>query len=332
MIQNENKYDHYQAEDFAQDERFIAWVRTGAAVEDGFWEAWCEAHPEKNEEIIHAKALVQLMQAPEREPSEIQIESLWKQISEGMGSQAEAIKPSTGLWQLHRWKFAAAAMITVLLISFFLLRSSSETIRAAQGQQLSYTLPDKSVVTLNAGSEITFDPTGWEDQRKLHLVGEAFFEVEKGSSFRVSSPNGTVEVLGTSFNVYARGQKLEVACLTGKVKVSDTEGNVAQLLSPGKGVLLTQHEVQPFDIDVEEGVGWRRGEFIFEDVPLVEVLEELKRQYKLKVILQADVLGRKYSGQFTNHDLDGALQMICLPMELTYELDSANNKVIIRQE
>lgn len=331
-MQNQNKYQQYQAEDFAQDERFIAWVQQQDAAEDAFWKAWLDEHSEKQEEVAKARALVQMMQTSESDISDEHIDKLWGKIEQGMGTEGKQLQMTYSFWQKNAWKMAIAASLSLVLVFFFLLRDQSEVIKAPLGEQMTYTLPDASIVTLNAGSEITFDPSDWEQNRQLQLKGEAFFEVEKGSRFQVISTYGTIEVLGTSFNVYARNQKLEVACFTGKVKVSDAQGKLEQVLNPGHGVLLSQNQLRPFDVDLDEGISWRKGDFIFEDVPLTEVLEELERQYNLDVVLQTEILGRKYSGQFTNHDLKGALQMICLPMELSYELDRNNHQVIIRQE
>jgi hypothetical protein len=61
-------------------------------------------------------------------------------------------------------------------------------------------------------------------------------------------------------------------------------------------------------------------------------LDELQRQYDVEIDLQADVEGRNYTGQFNNNDLQGALQMICLPMELAYQLEENGKKVIIQEE
>ncbi|WKN33879.1 FecR domain-containing protein [Porifericola rhodea] len=330
-MQAENKYNTYQAEDFAQDTDFIRWVQVGDAADRKFWEFWLMAHPEKREEAQKAKAIIRLMKSKERELESKQIEAIWAQISDGMDEAPEyQLKPA--FWQRKIWKFAAAAMLSIIIISFLLLRDTSEVVRAEFGQQMSYTLPDHSVVSLNAGSEIRFEEDEWQQERKLYLQGEAFFEVEKGSRFQVISTQGTVEVLGTSFNVYARDQKLEVACLTGKVRVSDAKGNEAAMLSPGQGVQIYQNQVSTLTINPEEAVDWKSGNFIYEDVSLQEVLQELERQYELKVVLQTDISDRKYSGQFSNQDLKSALQMICLPMELEYELDIAKQKVIIRQE
>ena len=82
------------------------------------------------------------------------------------------------------------------------------------------TLPDNSIVTLRGGSELSYAPYWWFADRSLQFEGEAFFDVEKGSSFTVQSDNGVTQVLGTSFSIYANDENYEVFCKTGKVKSS----------------------------------------------------------------------------------------------------------------
>jgi len=56
-------------------------------------------------------------------------------------------------------------------------------------------------VVLNSKSTISFNKTDWKNNRQLTLDGEAYFKVEKGSTFTVNTNNGSVTVLGTQFNV-----------------------------------------------------------------------------------------------------------------------------------
>ena len=331
MANEAENYTDYQAEDFAQDDGFIRWIKQPDSRSQEFWEQWLHDHPEKSEEVDKARRLVNLMQAKEQEPTEVQVENMWRNVASGMeeGTKVIQLHPTSFLAR-HGWK--VAAIVALMIGVFFVLWNRTETISAEYGQQLTYTLPDGSSVILNAGSEISFQHSGWINDREVQVEGEAFFEVEKGSPFEVTSALGTVEVLGTSFNVYAREEKFSVACFTGKVKVSDEKGQDAHVLIPGKGVETVGNQTRLYDFEPQKEVAWRQGEFVFENVPLRGVLDELQRQYDLEIDLRADIEGRNYTGQFNNNDLQGALQMICLPMELAYKLEENGKKVIIQEE
>ncbi|QCK13858.1 FecR family protein [Mangrovivirga cuniculi] len=78
------------------------------------------------------------------------------------------------------------------------------------------TLPDSSTVYLNHNSKISFDEDF--EERKVHLDGEAFFDVVPGeNTFTVITENGEVEVEGTSFNVVSVDLDFNVEVVSGIV-------------------------------------------------------------------------------------------------------------------
>ncbi|MFQ5771306.1 MAG: FecR family protein, partial [bacterium] len=115
-------------------------------------------------------------------------------------------------------------------------------------------LPDNSEVNLNAESSIKYPPKSWAKQREVILTGEAFFKVaEVGTPFSVRSGFVVTSVLGTSFNVRARGIQVEVACVTGKVSVKSLQKAYEPvILSPGLASLVQQDSApaQPYPFDL----------------------------------------------------------------------------------
>jgi ferric-dicitrate binding protein FerR (iron transport regulator) len=218
---------------------------------------------------------------------------------------------------------AAAAAIIVGLIMLW-PSESLKTVTCDAGDHQSVSLPDASIAWLNAGSSITFSDD-WSDARTLELNGQAFFEVNKGSKFQVVTPLGVVEVLGTSFDVYARDNNFLVECRTGKVRV--TAGKQTVEIAPGFMAVLEEGHLMVGEFDMSQS-DWRNGEFIFEEADLSNVLDELGRQFSIQLQLTTSVEGRKYTGRFSNKDLNEALQLVCLPMGLKYTIQE-NNVVII---
>jgi ferric-dicitrate binding protein FerR (iron transport regulator) len=67
----------------------------------------------------------------------------------------------------------------------------------------------------------------------------------------------------------------------------------------------------------EEGSpDWMAGRFIFEDQPLRVVLDELERQYNIKVQLEPSLEQMNYTGLFESGDLEQALKLITWPLHL----------------
>ena len=198
---------------------------------------------------------------------------------------------------LTRW-LAAAVIIVVSTLG--VMRFYTTSISAVNGEHLAYTLPDDSIIRLNAGSSISYAPYWWMFDRSVSLEGEAFFEVEKGSKFVVESALGYTEVLGTSFNIYARDTTYQVFCTTGKVGVHSTYSDASVVLSPNEKVAL-KNKVLTKETEVEEkaSMGWINDQFYFNNVNFVRVLEELERQYDVTIDFDRKLIGeKKYTGLF----------------------------------
>jgi len=220
---------------------------------------------------------------------------------------------------------AAAAAIIVGLIVLWPNQSLRQVAAQAGARQI-VSLPDQSQVDLNAGSTISFsDP--WQSEREVKLEGQAFFEVMKGGRFNVVTPNGVVEVLGTSFDVFARDHRFVVECRTGKVKVTSNRQEVDIL--PGYRAEIIDGQLTVSEFDLIRG-DWRSGEFHFEQAPLEDVFEEIKRQFNVQITLP-DVSKRFYTGRFSSKNFEEALQLICLPMGLKYDIRD-NATVLVFEE
>lgn len=225
---------------------------------------------------------------------------------------------------------AIAASLAVIFVVYSILFTKKTTIyKTAKSEIKTITMPDNSVITLNADSRLSFVEGNWMNNRSVSLEGEAFFDVKKGTKFEVNSEVGKVTVLGTSFNVKARKERYEVSCFTGKVAVSLYNDQSEKVLSNGLATkIMNQKLSEPFDFKTKSIAGWKSGEYYFEKQPLTEVFEEFERQFNVRLKINANINDRIYSGYFTKVDKVEALELICLPMNLQFKIQN-NNTVII---
>lgn len=250
-------------------------------------------------------------------------EERWESLTTRLDSQKEQDKkPLYALW----WRYAAVlAFLMVASAAVFLYRPDPEweTISAGAGEIKEAMLPAQSVVTLNGGSSVKFDRSDWDQERKVYLQGEAFFEVIKtGAPFIVYAGDAKVEVLGTSFNIKTARDKVRIACTEGKVSVNTANGEGAgKILTEGRAVeLLNSGLGEVYVVDVDRVAVWRAGELIFEDTPLAEVLTRLELFFDIKIELKKSVEKVSFTGKFTNPQPDETLKTICLSAGLKYEL------------
>lgn len=222
----------------------------------------------------------------------------------------------------------AAASVLALLSFYFLFFYHTNTIhKAPNGEIATIKLPGGSEVVLNAGSSIEYNDAKWEEKRTIELIGEAYFDVVPGKSFSVITSQGAVAVLGTKFNVQLREGIFRVSCINGKVEVSRNNSKV--ILTKGQATKWDDNSLlEPYKVSVDKISSWTKGEFHYENVTLVEVLEELERQYDIKIESDENIKNRKYSGYFKKKDLDESLKAVLLPMGLEYQVNGTQVQII----
>ena len=250
---------------------------------------------------------------------EVDADVLWQNIRKNKETQ----KPKTKVIALKWLAGVAAILLGVLFVSQVVF--GGVNIENTNNNVFAHTLPDGSEVMLNTNSSISYDKDFLED-RTLTLKGEAFYKVAKGSTFTVRTDAGEVQVLGTSFNVFAREHMLTVSCKTGKVKVT-TKGQ-SQLLLPGDRASLEEGKLNKSEVQLSTINSWVYGDTAFEDSTMQEVVSSLVHKYELTLKVEYPSLDKMYfTGSFVNNDLDKALEMVFLPMNIKYSLK--NNTVLI---
>lgn len=253
-------------------------------------------------------------------------EEVWKELSALTSVQ----KPKTKTISLSWIKYAAAACIIILLGFSSFVYFYSTTVYCPKGKHMCIYLPDDSKVELNANSSISYKPYLWNFSRKVKFEGEAFFDITKGSKFEIESKYGKTFILGTSFNIYARGNEYKVTCYTGKVKVVSTLTSDKILLLPNDHAYLTQNgRLEVFkDEKAEEKVLWRNHFFLFNETPLKHVFEEIELQYDINIV-EKGKFNQAYNGNFgKGMTVEQVLYNVCKPNELDFVKGPGKNYII----
>ena len=219
----------------------------------------------------------------------------------------------------------ASILVVGLAVYFTVFNNDLVEERTLLSEKSTIRLPDLSKVTLNADSEITYDEDSWASKRSLNLKGEAYFKVAKGKTFDVITESGVVTVVGTEFNVKARQHYFEVICYEGIVKV--TSDTITRQLLAGETYRILNKKFS--ETKTEDTLPqWTKNRSSFKSIPISEVVEELERQYNIKVALKYTDTTRLFSGGFVHNDLENALMAITQPMNLTFEISSPNQVLI----
>jgi transmembrane sensor len=229
---------------------------------------------------------------------------------------------------VYRISSIAAGLLVLFAVWQIWFRPSVTHVVAERGTHKEYRLPDGSVVNLNADSKISFKERDFINNRHLSLKGEAFFDITKGSAFTISTSNGEIKVLGTTFNVNVRDNSFTVSCITGKILVSVRNQSVT--ITPGESATLTGKSLITYtDVDMSQTTKWLDGEFIFVNSSLDLVFGEMERQFNVK-FTGINFKNKFFTGSFSNKDLQVALEVICIPMGLNYEIGS-NGEIFVTE-
>jgi ferric-dicitrate binding protein FerR (iron transport regulator) len=221
-----------------------------------------------------------------------------------------------------------AAILAVCFSLYYFATSLDTKITTEYAQKTTITLPDASRVSLNAKSYLVFNKKEWKHEREVELYGEAFFNVAKGSSFKVKTASGTVTVYGTQFNVKQRDNYFEVICYEGIVGV--THNTIETKLKPGDSFLIIDGKTIAKEKENRTMPSWLNNASTFRSLPYKTVINEFEIQYNVKVTLIGIDSTQLFTGSFAHDNIDLALKSITLPLHATY--NKSNNTITIKGE
>jgi len=237
----------------------------------------------------------------------------WQKISIQIVEQPFVLK-QTPTFRLNYWWSAAAVLILSLSILLwqFSTPHSSPTISKNYNSTNSvkeFTLDDGSKVVLNKYSEmvVSFSKTN----RNVTLNGEARFEVTHNNlPFTVNTKAGSIEVLGTIFNVKNRANiPLSIALHKGSIQFN-TLSNKIKLL-PGE--CITQKNDHTFiksNTTDENTNDWIENKLVFENKDLKEIISELQIEYNVVFEYNEDLQNEKITITFDNLNAKQAAELL----------------------
>jgi len=206
-------------------------------------------------------------------------------------------------------------------------------------------LEDSTIVWLNSDSKIIYPEHFSNDSRQIKFEGEGFFEVAKNANWPmvITTTKGmTVRVLGTKFHIksYNNDDSEEATLFSGKIQlakeVKGEEGKTEQRtieMLPNEIVIFNKNSVKliSHDVDTTKKVAWKRGELLFEDTPMSEVIKMLERWHGAKIIVMDNsVLKHRYNASFDSESLVQILELLKFTSPVDYNYNIVNNTVYLK--
>jgi transmembrane sensor len=201
-------------------------------------------------------------------------------------------------------------------------------------------LPDGSKVMLNAQSRLRFPVIFSKIERIVELEGEAYFEIIHSEQvpFIVLTNQMKITVYGTSFNVsaYHDDEFIQTTLVKGIVgiKMTGKENFPEYKLKPGQQTSFDKitNRIETREVDTIIYTAWIKGQFVFKNDPLKQMLKKLSRWYDCEVEYKEQVLeSERFTGEIKRYDnITKILDMISAASDIGFQIEG--KKIIVYAE
>ena len=181
------------------------------------------------------------------------------------------------------------------------------------------TLSDGTIVWLNRGATLSYKKKFVGNKRAVTLTGEAFFKVFRNQErpFVITTPNASISVLGTSFNIKESQGNTKVIVATGKVKVANRNDTDSRIITPGLSAEVSGEKVTKYKTNNRNYLAWKTGEFTFNNAPLHQVIKDLNIWYDNKIVLKlSNDTNCRLSASFKKAKLEDVIETIRLTCDV----------------
>jgi len=301
------------------------------AEQDAYMQ-WLTADP-RHAEILaqHAAAFERMMQLYHWQPGQ----------SADANPDLFAPRP---LRPWRHWGLSLAAAAAFVLGGMLLWREASPIVSPEHPK--SYlrvnerrALPDGSVVELKDGSRINLEFSAAE--RRVHLIGEAHFQVAKNPTpFVVVAGGVALRAVGTAFNVRLNADTVDVLVTEGKVSMTkapypEVDGaspavpTTVVAAAPAKLIAAGERAIVPLTPETEprisqvspaeakEILGWQAPRLQFFETPLAVAVGEFNRHNRTRlVIAERELNAVPIGGTFRADNPEGFVRMLELTLEI----------------
>jgi transmembrane sensor len=282
------------------------------------FERWCHAHADNQRAWERFEAM---RQSFERVPARIGVQTL-------------QVASKSRRRMMHNLSLlVSASAVTYVGYQFTLGSSTSPVVwlsdyRTRVGEQRRITLADGSNIVLNTDSAVD---VAYDGITRLIQLRSGEILVETARHLRapgyddekrplvIATAHGQIRALGTRFNVRQFDDRTEVTVLDDAVEVAPAKaGGQHLVLTAGQRISFNDNTL--FTVEqAQNQAAWTSGSLVVNDWALEDVIAELGRYRRGRLMCQPQVAGIRVSGAFPLHDTDRALIVLArsFPLKIT---------------
>lgn len=204
-------------------------------------------------------------------------------------------------------------------------KAVEQTLSVPKGGEYNLVMADGTKVYLNSETKLCFPDVFENEERRVKLEGEAFFEVAKtGTPFIVETGGMAVQVLGTTFNINTyEGAPVRTTLVEGSVRVLLGKTGETYLLKPSDQLSFDRqsNDVSIAQVNTNLYTSWVNGEFIFRNQTLEDLFNQLSRWYNFNIeYKRPSIKSARFTGSAEKkRELDYLLNQIQQVTDIRYK-------------
>lgn len=210
------------------------------------------------------------------------------------------------------------------------VKDSKKVVSVPAGAEYSENLADGTKIVINAGTTLRYPKEFDGSRREVELSGEAYFEVAHDDTlpFVVTTQAGTIEVLGTQFNVVADVDRTTVTLAEGSVRLHFSDREF--LMKPGEQACMhSDGTIDVRHVNTQNYTSWSTGIYDFTDASLDEIARQMSLWYGVRITIADDELAdSRYTGVIVRSEsLQNALNMLATVSDLQFEVNGRSIEI-----
>lgn len=267
---------------------------------------------------------------------EVLRQQVWEKIKVQMNERSSAwLKPKV-------LKIAASLFFALAAASTWFLVKEKNTLNYTSSNQFINSgkenkrikLLDGSVILLFPEAKLTLDEKFNASQRKVVLVGDAYFDIAHNAQkpFFVEAGKTITKVIGTSFTIKSdKKETVEIEVAEGRVSVFEKNAEQQRengvVLTPNQKVVYFKEKQlfvtgiveKPTLIAIEKEI--KQHSFVYENELLVTILNDIEKAYGIEIVLESETIGNcQITGDLEGDSLYEKLDIISQILGIDYQI------------
>lgn len=260
----------------------------------------------------------------------------WLKLQERIKSEHVVEQRQSTFTFKYSYIAAAASLLTLVALSvsvwFYYNPTTITLANMAQSNTIIRILPDGTQVFVGQNTVLEYPKRFVGKTRTVKLKGEAYFDVVKNHSkpFVINTSNAVIRVVGTSFNLKATNEQVQLKVTEGKVTITLAANPKSALVQAGEAAIASKNDIITYITPTAETVKSTMKVLMFQDETIDNIIRVINSTYGSNIkVLGDDLKAMRISVTFDN-DISSIVNILSVSFNLKVTR-SPDGSIIISQ-